>query len=74
VRLESFHNPPFGIIFSDQEDTDGEEFVGDGLLREDSVPSRSKPDWQTLTPDELSKKMFEIVDDVNAIFQVSECH
>ena len=25
---------------------------------------------QTLTPDEISKKMFEIVNDVNSVFQV----
>ena len=47
--------------------------MSEGLLREDSVPSGSKlkAECQTLTPDELSKKMFEIVDDVNAVFQVS---
>lgn len=47
--------------------------MSDGLLREDSVPSGSKlkAEWQTLSPDQLSKKMFEIVDDVNAVFQVS---
>ena len=72
--------PPFlsslSSLFSDDEedeDEDEDDFVSDGLLREDSLPSGSKlkAEWQTLSPDQLSKKMFEIVDDVNAVFQVS---
>ncbi|XP_003382988.1 PREDICTED: E3 ubiquitin-protein ligase arih1-like [Amphimedon queenslandica] len=61
----------------DEEDEDEEgDFVSDGLLREDSVPSGSKlkAEWQTLSPDQLSKKMFEIVDDVNAVFQLPTPH
>lgn len=50
---------------------DEEEVFGDGLLmREESIPIKTTPEWQTLSPDEISKKMFEIVDDVNAVFQV----
>ena len=41
------------------------------LIREESVTTQHEPQWQTLSPDQLSKKMFEIVDDVNAVFQVN---
>lgn len=47
------------------------EFIGDGLLREDSVGTPQLPTCQVLTADDISKKMFEIIHDVNAVFQVS---
>lgn len=56
----------------EEEEEEEEDFVAEGLLREDSVPFKSKAEWQTLTPDDLSKKMFEIVDDVNDVFQVRD--
>ena len=54
---------------SEDEDMD---FVSEGLLGGNSVLSGSKlkAECQTLTLDELLKKMFEIVDEVNAVFQV----
>ena len=40
-------------------------------MRVDSCPAgRGSPVSQTLSPDQISKKMFEIVDEVNAVFQV----
>lgn len=45
--------------------SDGE---GDLDARASKQPSVTK--FQTLTPDMISKKMFDIIHDVNAVFQV----
>ena len=45
------------------------EFQDGPKVEEDSVVQ-----YQTLTPDQISKKMFEIVDDINAVFQVKHCY
>ena len=36
--------------------------------------SQQPADVTVLTPDMISKKMFEIVDDVNTVFQVTDCY
>ena len=43
----------------------GDETDADGGEREVGIASS-----QTLTPDMISKKMFEIIDEVNEVFQV----
>ena len=65
-----------GELESDEEEEGG--FIGgtfsgpDGELS--TVPQGLKePAYQVLTPDTLSKKMFEIIDEVNAVFQVCVC-
>ena len=50
----------------------GEEGVGGGASREAS--KRPRTIYQTLTPDMISKKMFDIIDDVNAVFQLPTPH
>lgn len=50
----------------------GEEGVGGGAGREAS--KRPRTIYQTLTPDMISKKMFDIIDDVNAVFQLPTPH
>lgn len=62
-----------GELVSDDEE-DG--FIGGPFSGPDGeqavVAQRSKEAaYQVLTPDTLSKKMFEIVDEVNAVFQVT---
>ena len=49
----------------------GEE--GEGRVGGKSADKRELglADSQTLTPDKLSKKMFELINEVNAVFQVS---
>ena len=55
--------------YSEEESDD--EFGEEALMRMDSCPAgRGPPVSQTLSPDQISKKMFEIVDEVNAVFQV----
>ena len=63
--------------------SDGDEEDGDFVLsREDScgisggvgMNSQQPADVTVLTPDMISKKMFEIVDDVNTVFQVTDCY
>ena len=55
--------------------SDGE---GDLDVKASKLPSVTR--FQTLTPDMISKKMFDIINDVNAVFQVlplslpSTCH
>jgi len=46
---------------------------GDGRVGGKSADKRELglADSQTLTPDKLSKKMFELINEVNAVFQVS---
>ena len=51
-----------GLQFSGGEEESG---LGEQLKRRDT-------EYQTLTPDEISKKMFTIINEVNAIFQVCE--
>ena len=63
-----------GELEPEEEEEDG--FIGGPFSGPDGeqavVTQRSKePVYQVLTPDTLSKKMFEIVDEVNAVFQVS---
>ena len=50
----------------------GEEGVGGGASREAS--KRPRTIYQTLTPDMISKKMFDIIDDVSAVFQLPTPH
>lgn len=52
-------------VFSDCED-----FIGEFQDKPNHDEASSTTTVQSLNPDELSKKMFEIVDDVNAVFQV----
>ena len=70
-------NSDAGEVASEDEE-EGDGFIGgpfSGPDGEQSVAAqRSKePAYQVLTPDTLSKKMFEIVDEVNAVFQVLPC-
>ena len=53
-------------------DSDGLPFSG-GEEEQDSAGRHARPPttFQTLSPDDISKKMFEIIDEVNAVFQVS---
>lgn len=56
----------------DSEEEDGYQFSG---AEEEGEPGASQgapppASFQTLTPDMISKKMFEIIDEVNAVFQV----
>ncbi len=53
-----------GIHFS------GEEDEADGGGQKHQIATN----YQVLTPDQISKKMFEIIDEVNAVFQVSYAH
>lgn len=56
------------------EDEEDDEFGEEALMRTDSCQAGSgSPEAQTLSPDQISKKMFEIVDEVNAVFQVYTC-
>ena len=50
----------------------GEEGGGGGASRE--ATRRPQTIYQTLTPDMISKKMFDIIDDVNAVFQLPTPH
>lgn len=47
----------------------GDEGDGGGVRGRDKDPGISPS--HTLTPDMLSKKMFELINEVNAVFQVS---
>lgn len=53
------------LVYSDNEEFEFQDKPSNGRSTVDNDVT-----VQTLTPDEISKKMFEIVDDVNAVFQV----
>lgn len=52
--------------------SEGDEGGLGGGARE--AAKRPQTIYQTLTPDMISKKMFDIIDDVNAVFQLPTPH
>ena len=67
---ESVFKPVLLLSKHSEEESD-DEFGEETIMRMDSCPAvRGSPVSETLSPDQISKKMFEIVDEVNAVFQV----
>ena len=70
------------IDAADEEDDEEEEEEEDGIQfsggeEEDHAVGGMRDHrlttYQTLTPDMISKKMFELIDEVNVVFQVHLC-
>lgn len=55
-------------------DSDDEDLNFSGAESDDGgVKKSSGSRWQVLSPDMISKKMFDIIHDVNAVFEVCMC-
>ena len=64
-------------VGSDESDDEQLQFSGDegeGKCGRGGAKESGLADCQTLTPDKLSKKMFELINEVNAVFEASLEH